>query len=200
MGEVEDYRIVVSYFPLPLTLLSFDAKVAGPSAVELNWSSVEEAGTVGYEIQRSNENGVWEYVSYLNASKTGGVHQYTFTDYQPLKGKSLYRLKLQESGHPDKLSENKMVHLKSLGERFTLAPNPATTDLRISLQLAQSDQLVQVKLISMTGRILYSSHTNMTAGLNNWTIPLENGWSSGTYFIQIIAGNETLSRKLQIRR
>src|SRR5690606_1191398 len=57
-GEVEDYRILVDNFPLATHLLNFDAVTQGKK-VKLNWSATEDAGTLGYEIERSNDNISW---------------------------------------------------------------------------------------------------------------------------------------------
>lgn len=197
-GEVEDYRILVDNFPLATHLLNFDAVTQGKK-VKLNWSATEDAGTLGYEIERSNDNSSWTKIETVHAIGTTGTFSYESLDASPLKGVSYYRLRLIESSGMNRFSPVKKVIIKDIESILTVAPNPAKDNLTIRFESIETGDL-EINILDMQGRMMLSKKQRITTGSNNISFPLPETISSGTYVARIIVGSEVVHKKLIVNR
>ncbi|MBL7725984.1 MAG: T9SS type A sorting domain-containing protein [Chitinophagaceae bacterium] len=197
-GEVEDYRILVDNFPLATHLLNFDAVTQGKK-VKLNWSATEDAGTLGYEIERSNDNISWNKIETVHANGTSGTFSYESFDASPLKGVSYYRLRLIESSGMNRFSPVKKVIIKDLESVLTIGPNPAKDNLTIRFESIEAGDM-EINILDMQGRMMLSKKQRVTTGSNNISFPLPETISTGTYVARIIVGSEVVHKKLIVNR
>lgn len=197
-GEVEDYRILVDNFPLATHLLNFDAVTQGKK-VKLNWSATEDAGTLGYEIERSNDNISWSKIETVHANGASGTFSYESFDASPFKGVSYYRLRLIESSGMNRFSPVKKVIIKDLESVLTVAPNPAKDNLTIRFESIETGDM-EINILDMQGRMMLSKKQRITTGSNNISFPLPETISSGTYVARIIVGSEVVHKKLIVNR
>ncbi|SDF71433.1 Por secretion system C-terminal sorting domain-containing protein [Dyadobacter soli] len=80
--------------PLPVTLISFDAKAVEQTAV-LTWATTEETNSDRFEIQRSFNGKKWETIGSVDAQgESAATVQYSFKDTKPANGDNYYRLKM----------------------------------------------------------------------------------------------------------
>lgn len=78
-------------------------------------------------------------------------------------------------------------------------PNPASTNVMVEYTLKEKSD-VTVRLIDATGRIIENTYMgNLPAGLQRQNIGLDN-LSSGIYVLQLISGNNTISKKLVVNK
>lgn len=75
-------------------------------------------------------------------------------------------------------------------------PNPANALLNVSFE-QKINGLNEIRLVDLTGKIVYSNHINGFAGTQNVEVPVQN-LNSGIYFLQIFNGKETVSRKVSV--
>lgn len=198
-GEVEDYRVYADKFPLSATLLSFEAKPVNNSTARLTWTTVSEINFEGFDIERSADGVNWSKIGFVKGagSGQGSTHDYVFNDVQALKGKSFYRLKLIDYNNASMLSEIRTIQLKDLLEQVSLIPNPAktTTSIYINSTANTSGELI---LSDMQGRRLKTQNINLIPGNNSIVLDGLYQYPNGTYFVQVVTGQETVTRKLVI--
>lgn len=200
IGEVEDYRIVVDYFPLSVNLMSFDAGVENNSKVKLNWAANEHESFPGYEVQRSADGIEWEYVGFLPASPVSGVNKYELTDNSPYKATSYYRLKFDKAGKLTSYSNIETVRIADLSVSFNLFPNPAVDKASIAITSHVNGQAADIYIIDARGKRLSSQKITLARGSNAVNLPIQRSWPPGMYIVQVVTGEETINRKLVLRR
>ncbi|MBK8611718.1 MAG: hypothetical protein IPL84_17730 [Chitinophagaceae bacterium] len=100
--------------PLPIKLNSFEGALVADK-VKLQWQSSDDENVAIYQIERSSNNR-----NFTTIGSVPSIHQnsnsYIFTDSQPLKGLSWYRLKItDEYNH---INYSKTVVIKNTNDEF----------------------------------------------------------------------------------
>lgn len=198
-GETEDYRVLVDNFPLPVTLLSFNARAINNTTVRLNWVTTSEDNLSGFEIERSADGINWNTIAFVNAKGNGQAtdNNYLYNDLQALKGKSFYRLKLLDKNNLFRYSEQRSVTMKDMIDQVQLMPNPARSNATLYMNSdAGADAIVSI--CDMQGRKLRTEKFRLVAGGNSLSLTNLDRFPGGTYIVQIITGPSVITRKLII--
>jgi hypothetical protein len=199
-GEVEDYRVIVDDFPLPVTFISFDANVVdNKTAVKLVWKANEDLGFAGYDVQRSSNSTDWQTIGFVAADGSGGTHDYIYYDRAPLKGKAWYRLRLRNAGLP-RYSQTKMVNINSSIDLITISPNPAIHDATLTIMNNNRSASAQVIIYNTGGAQMSADKVMLSPGTNNVPLPIQASWPSGTYVIWVVTEQDMVSKKLILNR
>lgn len=199
-GEVEDYRVVVDNLPLPVTMISFDAKLINNSKVKLAWSANEDISFAGYEVQRSPDGKNWEYVTFVPSSHSDGIQEYELTDNNSYKSTSHYRLKLNETNGQYKYSVVRLVKISGPSVLISLFPNPARDRATITITGDVSGQIADISIIDAKGTRLSSQKVILAAGNNSVELPVQPSWSSDIYIVQVNTDGMIVNKKLVLRR
>jgi Secretion system C-terminal sorting domain len=86
-----------------------------------------------------------------------------------------------------------------LSESLQLSPNPASTDLNLTVDLPQPAP-VSLRFFTATGRLMSEMPAvQRPAGAFNSTFDVAN-WPNGVYFCQINIGRTNIARKIIIAR
>jgi hypothetical protein len=200
IGEVEDYRVVVEYFPLSVNLLAFEAKAENNSIVNLNWTASEDENFPGYEVERSVNGADWEHVVFVPASLANGTNTYETVDQQPYKGTSYYRLKFNNADRQTSYSQTEVISITDIAAMVALFPNPATDRASVVINSETGNKKVEIIILSAHGKTLSSRKITLTRGINTFPLPIQSYWPSGVYFVQITTGETIINKKLVIRR
>jgi hypothetical protein len=100
-----------------------------------------------------------------------------------------------------KLDLNKVTSIektKETGNLFNLYPNPARNQLNLHYQPKKSSSNLNFQIFNSTGQLVYSS--SLTASENiSQSIDIRS-FSSGVYFVNLIDGEERVSRKFVMSR
>jgi hypothetical protein len=199
-GEVEDYRVIVDDFPLPVTFTSFDASlIDNKTAVKLDWSANEDLGFAGYEVQRSSNSTDWQTLGFVAADGSGGMHDYTYYDRQPLKGRSWYRLRLRGTGIP-RYSQTRMVNINGSIDLITITPNPVVKDATLTIMNNNRSTSAQVIIYGVNGTQLSANKVSLSQGTNTLPLAIQDSWPSGTYVVWVVTDQEMVSKKLILNR
>jgi hypothetical protein len=198
-GEVEDYKVTVDNYPLAIRNISFDAHAVNNSSVKLGWSATEDANYGGYEIERSSNSATWQHVGLVSGDGVAGVHNYEYSDQNPLKGVSYYRLRYSGMAGAGQFSPVRSVKITTLADLVTVTPNPASgtnTNLRIDAVISGK---MDVRLINMSGKTVFQNSYAVNAGINNIPLSLQS-YSTGTYVVQVTtADGDAVNIKLIIK-
>jgi hypothetical protein len=138
--------------PLPLTLDMFTAKpVNGESLLE--WATLTESNTSHFTVQHSINGSGWENIGNVKAAGQSNVRlAYHFIHTKPVTGYNYYRLLMADLDGRSSFSPIRQLSFKATGE-LTLMPNPATSQVKLMLPSALSNQ-GRVQVFSNAGQLV----------------------------------------------
>ncbi len=109
MGNVPGPVIIQCCSPLPIELLSFNAKYTEGKVI-LNWSTASQINNDYFTIERSSDGINYQIIGTVDgAGNNNEIINYSFIDYKPLKEISYYRLK--QTDFDGKSSNSKVVSI-----------------------------------------------------------------------------------------
>lgn len=156
-GRINSIRITVtfSYSTLPVTLISFTAIKAG-STVKLNWKTASENNMALYEVERSI-NAV-QFTSIMTIpSVNAPLFEYTYTDNNPVKGISYYRLVMKELTGEQKYSQVVAVSFAK-NMNVSLYPSPWKKGATLNVSNMNSEKLT-IHFTNASGQVLSTAIT-----------------------------------------
>jgi hypothetical protein len=180
--------------PLPVAFKSFSASRSS-STVSIKWTTASETNNLGFEIQRLIGAGTWQSISFVNSQALNGSNAsdltYTFTDQNPTKGVSQYRIKQVDMDMRARFSEIRAV--RGLGQmaKTIVYPNPSIGGNKVNVIFEDIQGTRDVSLIDMNGRVVrqWKNVTNNNLQVEN-LIP-------GLYNLRVIlreTGEQTIDK------
>ncbi len=182
---------------LPVEISLFEGRVHGREVV-LTWETASEKNAHTFLIERklANEE-LWSAAGEVKASgNSNSPKSYQYEDKKLQPGSYYYRLKMIDSDGSFEYSEQIEV-VVGVPEKFALSqnyPNPFNPSTRLDYQLPV-DAKVQVLVYSVTGELV-ETIVNQLQPAGYYTTELKNTsrWSSGVYFIRMVADGVTGQR------
>ena len=192
---------------VPVELASFTVRVEAQE-ITLLWITASETNNLGFHVERKRDgDDEFSEIGFLfGAGSSNREHRYRFTDRPGMAGTYLYRLRQEDA---DGLIDYSPVVTVSwrVPEDFSLErpfPNPfnGTTVIRGHIP---TPQLVLLRIINMRGEQVttlidrqmeaghFTAHWN---GTDRYGIPV----ASGGYFIQLLAADRVLLRRVLLIR
>ncbi|WP_167855305.1 Ig-like domain-containing protein [Hymenobacter wooponensis] len=182
ISNVATYTLPVGG-PLPVELVSFEAKAVGNSA-QLNWSTASELHNDRFEVERSSTGEAFVTVGTVKGKGTTSTGvAYRFTDANVrnrVSGTVYYRLKQVDTNGEATYSSVRTVTFNKQEAAISVVPNPATTEATLDLTALPVGQY-QVHVFDATGRTVYNSNH---VGGQAASLPL-GGWPSGMYIVVV---------------
>jgi hypothetical protein len=157
-GTIDSLFSYVSLYPmaaLPVRLLSFAGQYTN-NQVKLNWSTAQEQQNKLFEVQYSSNGYGFETIGVVPGNMNSNqVNNYQFntTQYQP--GKNFYRLKQVDVDGQAIISSIATIFIDQQMV-LSLAPNPASTQLNVSVYQPVSGRL-QLTLTTLTGQQVWAT-------------------------------------------
>jgi hypothetical protein len=187
--------------PLPVELVSFDARISGGKNV-LEWQTATEQNNRGFQVERSTDGKNFLPRGFVAGHGTTTRPQsYSFTD-EGIDGKVYYRLKQVDFNGEYKYSNT--IELTSIGSSdYRLAqnyPNPFNPSTLISYQIPDNGFVI-LKIYDVLGREVKTLVNGFQqAGIHTVNFNAE-GLTSGVYFYKMEAGKNFSSfRKMILLR
>jgi len=173
---------------LPVELSDFQVKATKKNIV-LTWQTMTEKNSNVFEIQRSKDAANWTTIGLQRSKGDATTRQnYTFTDNNPIIGKSYYRLIQKDLDARIKPSD--ILGVAFYTDIVTVHPNPVNDVLQITVM---DDQTVdEVMVYDTTGRIAIQ-------GTPNTNVLNVSNLSTGTYMVAIIMGENTIYKKIIVK-
>ncbi|MBC5992506.1 T9SS type A sorting domain-containing protein [Pontibacter cellulosilyticus] len=172
--------------PLPyaVELSNFTALYADYK-VKLQWTTASEDNNNFFEIEKSiNGKDFKEIGTVKGNGTTKQAVRYTFTDSHPTSGTIYYRLKQVDFDGKYSYSKTVAVSVKANTKAAVQAyPNPFSKDLTLMLALEEAGD-VQIQLLDLQGKVVYSSKTVTEKGFQETTLPLHT-LSKGVYILRV---------------
>lgn len=164
----------VNQIPLPLNLLSFDAKKQQGLSV-LNWHCSNQKNISRFEIERSNDGNTFKSAGVVKAQNIVEEIAYNFKESLPEQETTFYRLKIHETN--GSVTYSKIVSLKAVSENNVKTyPNPFTDKLTLNGITESSN----IQVSDIYGKVIWQKNdTNSTIDIDS------HSWSNGIYMIRI---------------
>ncbi len=170
--------------PLPVKLISFDAKLDRNLGTILQWKTAQERNNKGFEIEMSTDGSHFESIGFVNgAGNSQRTQAYEFIASQFTA--AYYRIKQIDFDGNFEYSE--VVYSGNQESEMAILPNPFVASFSI-----QSNQEIQkIELIDLTGRLMLSENINaLQANINTSELP------KGIYFINIYQGAKVNTQRI----
>lgn len=189
-----------SYFatPLPIELISFNARLAG-TYVDLTWSTASEINNDYFVVERAAEDLRWEPVLEISAAgNSNRLINYRDKDREPLKGVSYYRLKQVDFDGGFSYSEPVSIFNQSIadGDDVFMYPNPSTMgSVFLRLPSVARDFETTIRLFDTSGKPLRSARFDTESNIFEFRY---GELSPGIYLIQIDSEAINETKKLVV--
>ena len=199
------YTVSTSAAPLPVTLTSFAAQLAGPDAVALTWGTASEANTDRFEIERSTDGRSFTRLAQVAAHGTSATAQaYAHRDVAlPNDAATLYyRLRIVDHDHSAMYSPVRTVTTPTsrLAElAISVAPNPAVASGPASLWVTSPAPATgTLTVLNALGQVLSTRPATMAEGPQQVPLALQ-GLPAGVYTLRLQAGGRVATTRLLLR-
>ena len=182
---------------IPVEFVTFNG-YSTEDVVNLQWSTATETNNKGFNIERQNStSGQWEQIGFVSGNgTTTEKSDYSFSDLNPLSGKSLYRLK--QIDYNGSFSYSKAIEVSLVPANYSLEqnyPNPFNPSTTIEYYTSVPGKVV-LKVFDMTGKEVESLvDENQSAGKHSVEFNA-SGFASGVYIYKISTNNFSASKKL----
>lgn len=167
--------------PLSLTSLLLQAKRLTMETVRLNWKTLNEIDTRGFDIERSFDNtGSFFKTGFLNSVVNDlQEKKYIFNDNNNYEGTTFYRLKqLDADGH---FTYSNIVSVKGVSkdESLRVYPNPADNFIWIQV-VSKKNSHGSLTFFDAEGKQVMQQSKNFIKGVNTGTADISS-FASGIY-------------------
>jgi hypothetical protein len=185
-------------FPLPVKLMSFGASLKNENA-ELTWKTSSEINTNHFIIERSTDGKNYHSeVLVFAKGNSAEINNYSFTDKlsTEFEGLIYYRLKLVDVDGNSLYSDVRILRIgKSTGNAITILtyPNPATSEVRITIPGNWQNKKVVYELYNASGTISKRKETANSSQTE--TISLSS-LAPGFYIIRANCEGEVAQQKI----
>ncbi len=181
---------------LPLGLLNVTAaqKNAG---IEVSWSTSNEVGMSGYDIEESSD-GISFTKATTVAANNGTSNSYAWFDATIVNGDNFYRIKSIEKNGTVRYSNIVKVKIGGNKAEFTVYPNPVKGGI-VNFQMNNVEKgTYTVRFFNNAGQEMASRTINHNGGSATQTINLGASVASGNYRMQVISNGTALATKAVI--
>jgi hypothetical protein len=177
---------------LPIKLKEFNVSRRGEH-VNVKWVASNTVADSYYEIQRSTLQGDFQTLATIRATGVGEFN-YSYSDAKPVKGTSIYRLKLIDPD--DNIAYSHLARLKwAQKDLFINNIYPSVSRSEVTVQI-NSDRKYNtaIEVFDLTGRLVNKKQIVISEGNINYQVDVRN-LQSGNYTLRILIGDEILTGK-----
>jgi hypothetical protein len=179
----------VTTSPLPIKLLSFDARLMADGNVQISWSTSMEVNNRLFSVEKSQDGLTFITVAELaGAGNSTAELDYSVVDQHPYSGRSYYRLRQTNDDGQSSFSRVVVIDINS-HVSLQLYPNPARSSIQLSFSSERGGQML-TRIVDLSGKIVASSVHQAVPGVNNFTFDV-SGYRTGAYFLQLVSADET---------
>lgn len=200
LSGFSQFSIGRSNVGFPVTLLEFSGKCDNNSNL-LNWSTASESNNDFFTIEKSSDAQLFSFLGTVQgAGNSSTIKTYSLTDYDPLQGKTFYRLSQTDF---DGTKETFAPILVSCEEDnsfdITVNSNPVTDGtIYLSISAEEGENILLV-LRDILGREVYSKQIVAPSGSFIANVTPESNLAQGLYVITASSNDKSISRKIVVK-
>jgi len=171
---------------VPALLLGFSGEMGSGSGV-LSWTMENETNSKLFIIERSSAADGFDSIGQVASLNNNHATNYNFTDSKLLSGNNYYRLRMVSMDGVVKYS--KVICLDNVNMNnsavagMQVYPNPVVSTVNYRINSPAIEQAV-VQVYNLSGVLVMSEQTQLSAGLNQQSIVLTN-LKNGNYFLKV---------------
>ncbi|HVF82072.1 MAG TPA: alkaline phosphatase PhoX [Flavisolibacter sp.] len=181
---------------LPVTFTGFNARRNSNSTISLEWQFLTDEPQVKFEVQRMADGGNFETIHAVTTSSVTGNGGYTYTDAAPFTGKNFYRIKATVRNGKEVLTNIKVISVEN--KVITLVktfPNPVANEFTMMVE-SSTTKPAQITVYNTVGATaVLQQKATLVSGSNTVQVDTK-ALPAGTYFVQLVCGDETIKTKL----
>jgi len=194
--------------PLPVELASFEVVSSGENAVELTWRTLSETGNDRFEIERrTEETARWTSVGAVESRADGGTStealRYAFTDRDPpfTTRQLTYRLVQYDVDGSRTIAGTRSVTIgdPSALRMHGLFPNPTHGDATLRYEVPEARNVTVTVYDALGRRVQALVTAQEQRGRQELTVDTD-ALTSGVYFVRLVAGTHSETRRLVVVR
>jgi hypothetical protein len=182
---------------LPVTLTSFTAQVNRANKVNLYWATKSEVNASHFSIQRSVDAVNFQDVAMVltREGNSAALRNYSYPDNISSVNADIiyYRLKMVDMDGSFSYSSVEVIRVeKAESNKVITYPNPATSELRVSIPDSWQNKAVIYSIYNMNGSLVkakINSNAGQTETLNVSDLPV------GTYVVKTASGANISTQK-----
>lgn len=182
--------------PLPVELLTFSAQPNDEGNIDVYWETSSETNNDYFAVQRSADGINFSEIGQVPGAGTSQtLNSYSYTDKDPLSGRSYYRLRQVDFDGKYKFSDIVRVDLEAR-LRLTAFPNPVKEDKFLLDFHTQLESPTYISLHDRTGKLIYTGMAR--AGTSSYEVNLSSDLSSGVYLLRAVNQESALQKSVMI--
>ena len=167
-GRVSLYTqfINITFSPLPVSLVSFEAKRNGQQVLT-SWVTASEVNNDFFTIERSTDGSVFQALNRVaGRGTTSETSTYRWTDPQPPAGICYYRLRQTDYDGRSETFPSVMIEATRSGSRdISIYPNPVRDRFMLPITV-ESDCQATLRIYNATGACVQQRLLNLQRGSN----------------------------------
>lgn len=189
---------------MPIDLLSFDAGVEG-SDVQISWTTSSELNNDFFTIERSKDGKEYEIVGTINgAGNSEEALSYSYTDRNPMAGKSYYRLKQTDfDGQFEHFAPVMVNYSTMVSAELTMSvyPNPSHNQIMtVTIEGMTSGQESRVVMMDLQGNTVFREDVS-DDGMGTAAIEIDPGnMSAGNYIVMVSTPDKKYTKQVILRK
>lgn len=167
--------------PLSVGLGMFTAIKTDNNTVDLDWTTMTEQNSKGFEIERSVDGRNWSSIGFVSSQADNGNSRtslkYAYEDLQPNTGYNYYRLKqLEVNGNFEYSDVRKVFFDDQTQNTITIYPNPAVQSMNVQ-GLESGDVIYVFDVSGKTVKVVYTFDSTVKFNVSDL--------AAGTYFLKV---------------
>ncbi|MNJ88842.1 hypothetical protein D3C87_63990 [compost metagenome] len=172
--------------PLPVELVSFDAKVINEREVALSWQTASEYNSSYFDVLRSENGTDWSSIGTVPANGNSQVTiDYSLLDQAALKGVSYYRLKQVDLNGDFHLSDIQSINNSRKVNQVKVYPNPTDNGL---VTIVSSEPISNLFIYNPYGKVVFETKPDSD---DTYLLDTQD-FDSGIYWINLNGENYKL--------
>jgi hypothetical protein len=191
--------------PLPVELVSFDAKRSGTNAL-VTWQTASEKNSAGFDVEVAVDGVKFRKLAFVASqsanSTTAATYSYTDTEVGKT-GVRYYRLRQVDLDGQYAYSPVRAVSFAGATDAAVASlssyPSPFTNSDQAALVLqAPTAGTAQLQLTDLTGRTIVNCAVTTVAGISEIAVPNASQLAIGTYLVKVtFATGEVKTLRIQ---
>jgi len=183
--------------PLPVELVSFDAKRIHNQANKISWTTASELNHARFEVERSYDGVHFDLINTVAGTNTNQTQVYAVIDANTSAKLTYYRLKQVDNNF--EYSYSNSVQLAPLNTAvkpvIALQPNPNQGVFSIQWN-ATNDAEMNINIYDLKGSLVLAKKVQSFEGDNSLLMNLES-LPIGTYMVAAQINDQTSQTKIQ---
>lgn len=169
--------------PLSVSILSFEGFARADGSNVLTWTTEQEDGVAGYTLQRSEDQQLFEDLTWIPAQNKGGQIQYDAVDASPAPV-MYYRLVARDIDGKEKISEIVRLEHKALISEMIAWPTPFQNQVTVAFE-STSDGEAEILVTDLYGHTITHEVILVHEGRNTRQFQGLDRLSAGIYLVQV---------------